>query len=112
MTGVVVSGTLTGRDGLGGRGGRVLGAVLQPLHHLPLNGRTHGLGRRGPQLVRGPLELVLAGRVARRAGALLGRLHHLGGGVRQCLGGGQQAFLERKKKMLTGIEKGEVGETS
>ena len=102
MAGIVMSGALTGRDGLGGRGSRVLGAVLQPLHHLPLDGRAHGLSRRGPQLVRGPFELVLAGRVAGRAGALLGSLHHLGGGIRQCLGGGQQAFLERKKESVNG----------
>ena len=97
MAGVVVTGPLAGCDTLSGGGSGVFGAVLQPLHHLALDGGADRLSGGHPELVGGPLELLLALLVAGIAGTLLRGFNHLGGGVGQRLGGRQEAFLERRK---------------
>ena len=59
MAVVVVAGALAGRDALRGSGGRVLGAVLQPLHHLAFDGGADGLRGGGPQMVSRTLQSLL-----------------------------------------------------
>ena len=71
----------------------MLAGVLQPLDHLPLDGGSHSLGGGGSDVVSCSLQHVLAAGIARAGGTLLGGLHHVGSGVSQGLGGGQQALL-------------------
>ena len=73
----------------------MLARVLQPLDHLALDGGAHGLGGRGADVVRGSLQLLLAGLIVGAGGAPLGGLHHVGRGVGESLGGGEQALLWR-----------------
>ena len=93
MAGVVCAGPLTGRNALGRRGGGVFCRILQPFHHLPLDGGADRLGGGGPQAVRRLAQHVLAARVPGGGGAQLGRFHHVGGGVGQGFRRRQQAFL-------------------
>lgn len=67
--GVVVAGPRAGRNALGGCGGRVLGRILQPLHHLALDGCSHRLSGGGSQAIRRLSQDILAVRVARCGGA-------------------------------------------
>ena len=51
--------SLARRNALRGSGGRVLGGVLQPLDHLPLDGGADGGVRRVPQVLGGAFQSVL-----------------------------------------------------
>ncbi len=93
MAGVVCARPLAGRNALGRRGGGVLRRILQPFHHLALDGGADRLGGGGPQAVRRLAQHVLASRVPGGGGAQLGRLNHVGGGVGQGFRRRQQAFL-------------------